>query len=40
MLIIPKKTWYGYKNLVNKKIKILNIIDNKYKKRNFKKRNT
>ena len=33
MLIIPKKTWYGYKNLVNKKIKILNIIDNKYNKK-------
>ena len=30
LLIIPKNCWYGFKNLTNKKIKILNIIDNKY----------
>tara|TARA_B100001057_G_scaffold496753_2_gene599038 strand:- start:567 stop:962 length:396 start_codon:yes stop_codon:yes gene_type:complete len=33
MLIIPKNIWYGYYNLTKKKIKILNIIDDKYDKK-------
>lgn len=30
LLIIPKNTWYGFQNLTNRKIKILNIIENDY----------
>ncbi len=31
LLQIPKKTWYGFKNLSSKKkVKILNFIDKKY----------
>ena len=31
MLNIPKKIWYGFKNLTKKKAKILNITDNNFK---------
>ena len=30
LFMIPINTWYGFQNLTNKKIKILNIIDNNY----------